>query len=161
MMFWKKKTPLELLIHAYGKDTHTLLEFSKTINKPRIEEITLDDIKSYYTSVVEPQNSVYRRLEMMKAVRKFFKEHRSKNVLRWQEILDNPLNLVENIAIVQYMPKEKEKKRGPGRPRDIVNIKRAIAMRKEGIPYRTIAVALKKDVSQIFVWIRDQELLLS
>lgn len=160
-MWFKKKTELEKLIISYGRDQENLLEFAKTVRKADIREILISDIKAYYTACVAPHNGQFRRDEMMKAIRKFFRENRSQNCLRASQIRDNPLNIVENIAIIEPMKKVIEKKRGPGRPRDLVNIKRAIAMRKEGIPWRRIAKALDKDPSQIVVWWNERERLLS
>lgn len=160
-MWFKKKTELEKLIINYSKDQETLLEFARCVAKPRIEEVTLEDIKAYYTACVAPHNGLFRRMETMKHVRKFFRYYRSKKCLRASQIRDNPLNSVENIAIIKPMEKVSEKKRGPGRPRDIASIKKVVALRNEGITFRQIALVLKKDKSQIFVWWRDREMLLS
>lgn len=158
---WFKKTELEKQIIRYDKDNDILLKFAKATGKPRIEDITLEDVKSYYTAIVEPLNARWDRNRHMLAIRKFFRAHRGENILKADYITDDPLKCVENIAIVEPMKKVTEKKRGPGRPRDLVNIKRAIAMRKEGIPFRKIALALDKDVSQIWVWWDKQKELLS
>lgn len=160
-MWFKKKSELEKLIISYDKDKDILLEFARSVQKPRIEDITLEDVKEYYKATIEPINSRFLRENTMKKVRIFFREHRSRNCLRASEIRDNPLILVENIAKIEYMPKEKEKERGVGRPRDIASIRKVVAFRKEGITFREIAKVLKKDVSQVWVWWDNREKLLS
>lgn len=62
---FKKKvnTPLENLIHEYGKDLPDLLEFARCVGKPKIEDICLEDIKAYYKAAVEPIESRFLREE--------------------------------------------------------------------------------------------------
>lgn len=154
---WFIKTPIRKQIDHYGKDTEMLLEFAKFVKKPKIQEITQEDIKLFYTGIVAPKNSHWERDKYMLSIRKFFKHCRGDNVLKWQSVTNDPLQNVENISMMQEMPKAVIKKRGAGRPRDIASIRKVVAMRNEGITFRQIALALKKDVSQVHVWWKDRE----
>lgn len=152
---WFIKSELRKQIDKYDKDKDVLLEFARIVHKPRIEEITLEDIKSYYRAVIEPKNSLHERNRHMLAIRKFFKEHRGGNVLNWREITDEPLKCVEQNAII--LPMKKETKRPQGRPIDWASVKKVMKFREneengEAISFRTIGVAMKKDPSQIYKW---------
>lgn len=150
-MWFKKKTDLEKLIISYGRDQGVLLEFARTVARPRIEECTLKDVKAYYTAVVEPVNSLHRRIEMMKAVRKFFREYRGQNILKSSQIRDNPLKSVEEIAIVERMPENKKNK--VGRPPNLKMIEKVKVLREQGgLTFRQIAAAIGEDVRQAHLW---------
>ncbi len=158
---WFTKSELRKQIDKYGKDKEILVGFARCVGKLRLEEITVEDIKSYYSEIVNPMESRFMRESTMKKIRIFFREHRGENCLRASQIMDDPLKLVEEIATIEDMSKAKEKKRGPGRPRDIASIRKVVAFRKEGITFREIAKALKKDPSQVFVWWKDRDVLTS
>lgn len=153
---WFKKTPLEKLIGEYGKDQYELLQFAKYFKKKQLEDISLEDIKQYYTDVVEPLNSLHARNAAMKAIRKLFREYRGENILKADLISDNPLNSVEFIATI--VPMKKEVKRGVGRPMDIEAIKKTVQLKDEvGLSLREIGRVVKKgrvvDHSQVYKWL--------
>ena len=149
---WFQKSELKKKIIKYERDRDILTEFARCVHKPCIEEITLEDVKSYYTALIAPKNALHERNRHMHAVRQFFKYYRGENVLKWQSVTDDPLKFVEDIDMIEDMPKVIEEKRGVGRPRDLANIRKVVALRKEGLTFRQIAQVLKKDPSQIFVW---------
>lgn len=159
--FKKKKinTPLENLILAYGKNVPDLLDFARCVGKPTIEDICLEDIKTYYKAIVEPQNARWLRESLMKAVRKFFMTNRGQNVLKWREISDNPLDSVARNDILPPMPTVKKK--GKGRPAQVELIKKVISLReKERLSFRAIARALDRDLGQVHVWYKRRKILL-
>lgn len=150
-MFWKKKTPLQQQIEAYEKDQETLLEFARTVAKPRIEEVTMEDVKGYYRKVIEPMNSLWERTTTMKAVRKFFRYYRSENTLNPRWISDNPLETVELNVIMPFMQKTEKKKRG--RPANVEMINKVKVLREQGqLTFRQIAAAIGEDVRQAHLW---------
>lgn len=147
-MFWRKKTELEKLIITYGKDQEDLLIFAKTVRKPRIEDICLEDIKSYYKAIVEPMNSRWRRESTMLMLRKFFRYNRRPNVLKASVILDNPLNFVGQNVIIQPMPEIEKKKRG--RKPDFEMIKKIKFLKDSGgLSMREVAAVVKKDLKNV------------
>lgn len=140
-----------MFIESYGKDIQILLEFTRSVGKPRIEDITLEDIKLYYKAVIDPMDSRFYREETMKKVRKFFREHRSKKCLRASEIRDNPFDCVVKSAIMEPMKKEIEKKMG--RPPNIEMIRKVKVMREDlKLSFRKIGAAVGKDSKQAFMW---------
>lgn len=151
MFLFRKKTPLHLQIEAYGKDQDTLLEFARTIRKSRIEEITHEDVQRYYKEIVELQASTYRREEMTKSMRKFFRYYRCEKILYKEPVSQSSLQSVDRIAMIE--PMEKEKKKKPGQPKNQEGMKKVKVMYDDlGLTFREIATALKKDVRQIHVW---------
>jgi hypothetical protein len=127
---WFIKSELRKDIDRYKKDKEILVEFARSVRKPRKEDITLEDIKAFYEAVVAPKNSLHERNKHMKAIRKFFKYHRGENVLKWQVIHDDPLQYVGKIDILPLM--KEEKKRPRGRPADLEMIKKIKFLIDEG-----------------------------
>lgn len=147
-MWFKKKTELEKLIISYGQEQETLLEFARTVGKPRIEECTLEDIKGYYRAIVEPMNSRWRREDAMKSVRKFFRANRGSNILKASAITDNPLNFVGQNVIIEPMKKPEKKKRG--RKPDFEMIKKVKFLKDSGgLTMREVAAIVKKDLKNV------------
>jgi len=152
---WFIKSELRKQIDKYNKDKDILLEFARFVKKPCLEDIYLEDIKSFYKAIVAPKNSQWERNSYMLAVRKFFKYYRGENILKWQQILDNPLISGELNAIVPVM-KAKEKRK-PGRPIDWENVKKTLIMKdKLGMSFRDIGKTIIKgrvvDHSQVIKW---------
>ena len=157
---WFRKKEFIKQIEVYDKDVDRLKEFAKGTGKERLEDVNLDDIKAFYRHILA-NRTPFTAGSYMLAIRKFFRFYRRGNVLKADLITDDPLNIVEKTDRIIPMEKTVEKKKGPGRPRDIVSIKKVVALRNEGIAFRVIAKAIGKDVSQVYVWWRDKDLLLS
>lgn len=157
-MFWHRKTELEKQILEYNKDTDTLLEFARTSGKKRIEEVTIEDVKTFYKLIFEARTP-FTALDYMKILRKFFREHRGENILDPKQIMDNPFDSVVRNDIIPRM--STVKKRGKGRPAQIDIIKKVISLReKEGLSFRAIARALDRDLGQVHVWYKRRDILL-
>lgn len=149
-MFFRKKE-IDKQIESYGQDQETLKEFSRFIQKPTLQQITLEDIKLFYASVVDPNPSLFRRNETMKAVRKFFRHYRGENILKADYIRDNPLNVVVEYDRIPVM--QKEQKRPRGRPANIKMIKKVKVLREDGeLSFRQIGKAIGKDSRQAHMW---------
>lgn len=72
---WFLKTELRKQIDKYDRDKDILVEFAKSVHKPRMEDITLEDIKKGWLSLVEPMGSRYYRQKASKAIENFLKAY--------------------------------------------------------------------------------------
>lgn len=147
---WFIKSELKKKIDKYGKDREILLELARSVRKPRIEEITLEDIKGFYTSVVDLKNGQWERNSYMLAVRKFFRWHSVGISFRPNQITDNmSLDIVGDNDILEPMKKIERR----GRPIDMEMVKKVKFLKDNGdLTFREVAAIVKKDIKRVHNW---------
>lgn len=154
-----RKSPIRRMICEYGKsDPHKknrvyLLEnYVKHTGIKEISQMNYKQIEEYRQHL-QSTRSVYESTQGMRAIRDFLRYARHLTRLRPNYVGDYEV-LIDVVKNDSMLPMIEEtvipQKRGRGRPRDVEGMKRVVRLRQEGLTFRAIAFAMKKNVRGVY-----------
>lgn len=112
-MFNMQRKEIYKQIKEYGRNTDFLKEFAKFCNKRRIQEVTLEDLRGFYVTHIDPISSTYFRIESVKYINKFLRAYGVPFVMRTEEVIEITPNhdIIESMKTVSpYDPTPKSER---------------------------------------------------
>lgn len=132
---WFKKKEVDRAIYRqvqeYGKDSWVLNNLANFTKIDRIQSISREELKRFAMEQIQPQASLYHRINDTKAVNKFLKRHNVPFILALDEILE----ITPNGAIVEAMKTVSKFNPTPRTKRN----KRIVELKDKGWSYTEIA----------------------
>ncbi len=130
----------------------TIRSFIKFCNKKDIRDIQNSDVENYFNYIKSIVNGNYGMITIMKDVRAIFRYF---NARKYQVVNPNSININEHGVLLvptQYdRIGDMEKVKHIGRPFKMEDIKKIKILRDEAkLPWRAIALAMKKDVKSVY-----------